>query len=414
MRHDVDPLCDPSDDVASSHIVDVTQTPVNQSLSASNTGEVRSECLSTREEILGVQEAWHRLEAISQTNTVFQAFDLCMPWLDTYVFGEDPTHDAKVIALYQGDELVGLLPLAVPHSGVVVLAEWIGEPLVQYGDLLLDQSCDLVALGKVLKDAVSNLGVDGLLLRAVRADAAIHSVLPLDGATQAGVARQAATADLTDFQTADDYFATFSSKSRKRMRRRRKELAKTGDLGFKVVPAGPDVLEIYDLALEWKKAWLAENGLTSRTFMDERALKTLREAVAWPSKNNPFTAFVQTLNDKPVAIAIGLVGPQGKAVFLTAFSADHGALSPGMVQIESTIRFGVEAGWPAYDLMAPLDTYKTSWTNTVCDVTDHVMAFTPKARLYRGIYLSTLRPAMKAAWNAIPASLRTVALHRRG
>ncbi|CAN0579021.1 unnamed protein product, partial [Ectocarpus sp. 12 AP-2014] len=220
-----------------------------------------------REEILAVQEAWHRLEVISQTNTVFQAFDLCMPWLDAYVFGENPTHQAQVIAFYQDDELVGLLPLAVPLSGAVVLAEWIGEPLVQYGDMLLDPSCDFLALSTILKDVVCGLGVDGLHLRAVRADAAIHSVLRLDRSTQAGVVRQAATADLTQYTNADDYFATFTSKSRKRIRRRRKELGKAGDLGFKVLPAGPDVLETYDLALSWKKAWLADNGLTSRTFM---------------------------------------------------------------------------------------------------------------------------------------------------
>lgn len=414
MRHDVDPLYEPSVDGDVSQIVDVTHTPENQSLSPSNAGKVRAECLSTREEILAVQEAWHRLEAISQTNTVFQAFDLCLPWLDVYVFGEHPTHKAQVIAFYQDDGLVGLLPLAVPLSGAVVLAEWIGEPLVQYGDMLLDPSCDLVVLRTVLKDVVCDLGVDGLHLRAVRADATIHNVLRLDRSTQAGVVRQAATADLTQYTTADDYFATFTSKSRKRIRRRRKELSKAGDLGFKVVPAGPDVLDTYDLALRWKKAWLADNGLTSRTFMDERALATLRTAIARPGKHNPFTTFVQTLDDEPVAIAVGLVGPRGKSVFLTAFSADHGALSPGMVQIESTIRFGSDAGWPAYDLMAPLDRYKTSWTNTVCDVTDHVVACTPKARLYRGIYLSTLRPAMKAAWNAIPASLRTAVLRSSG
>ncbi|MEQ8657299.1 MAG: GNAT family N-acetyltransferase [Hyphomicrobiales bacterium] len=415
MRHDVDPLCDRSNDVALSQNVDGGEMARTSSLSVPKAaGGLRVDCLSKRDEILDLQDAWHRLEAISQTNTVFQAFDLCMPWLDAYVFGKDPTHEAQVIALYQGGELVGLLPLAVPLGSPVVLAEWIGEPLVQYGDMLLDPSCDHVALGKALKDAISNLGVDGLLLRAVRADAAIHDVLPLNAATQAGVARQAATADLTDFETADDYFATFSPKSRKRLRRRRKELAKAGDLGFKVMPAGPDVLGIYDLALSWKKAWLADNGLTSRTFMDERALATLRDAIGRAGKHNPFTAFVQTLNEKPVAIAIGLVGPQGKAVFLTAYSPEHGALSPGMVQIESTIRFGFESGWPTYDLMAPLDQYKTSWTNTICDVADHVVAFTPKARLYRGIYLSTLRPAMKAVWKAIPAPLRTAALRLSG
>jgi len=182
--------------------------------------------LTTRDEILAIQPDWQALEGVSQGTAVFQSFDICLPWLEAYVFGADPTHRAHVLAVRDGSgRLAALAPLAQKLSRLTVMAEWIGEPLVQYGDILMDPDCDREAIGAALAQAFANCSVDGLVLRNVRADARIAAVLDLQEA-QLGSGREAALADLTTFEKAEDYFATFSKRSRQNRRKINRDLPK--------------------------------------------------------------------------------------------------------------------------------------------------------------------------------------------
>ena len=370
--------------------------------------------LTTREAILSVQGDWQALEHASQGSAVFQAFDLCLPWLEAYVFNEEPTYRARILAFYdEAGAMIALAPFAERIAGFVTMVEWVGEPLVQYGDILMDPACDPLALRKALSDALDEWPVHGLHLRSVRADSRIRRVLDLDH-TQVGDARDAAIADLTAFDDPEGYFATFSKRSQKTRRKKRRALGERGTLTFEAVKAGREAEKLCGLALEWKVAWLAERGLSSRAFMDPRALATLKAVAARKSEDNPFHLFVQKLDGSPIAIEMGFVGPLGNAAFMGTYDPEFEASSPGKVQMESAIIHGFDEGWPAYDMLAPMSDYKQSWSNRTVGVADYMLPSSLVGVAYRNGFLRYLRPAIKAVWNALPPSIRMRVLRKGG
>jgi CelD/BcsL family acetyltransferase involved in cellulose biosynthesis len=394
--------------------------PANKSSSGGRTVSIaqtgyRTATVSSRAEVLALAGDWRNLEKSSQGTTVFQAFDICLPWLTAYVFADQSSHQARIITVYdESGALIALVPLAIRKRGVIHMAEWIGEPLIQYGDMLMDPGADRAALRTVINHTVESWSVDGLYLRNVRADSRIADVLELSVGPDADPTharlnddRVTAIADLKRFDSAEAYFDSFSKRSRKTRRRKRRDMEALGALSLERVKAGPRAVELTDLALNWKKAWLAERGLSSRTFLDVKALETLRTTVGRESDGNPFQLFVQKLNDVPVAIEISLVSGEGCASFIGTYDPSYDEMSPGKVQMESTIRYGYEQGWPAYDMLAPMSEYKQSWSNTTVDVADYMLPSSLLGMAYRDAFLRGLRPATKALFLALPANLRS-------
>lgn len=366
--------------------------------------------VSTRKEVLALAGGWRRLEKSSEGTTVFQAYDLCLPWMMAYIFCDEPSHQARIITLYdEADTLIALVPLAIRKRGQIHMAEWIGEPLIQYGDMLMDPASDKNALRKVITSTIKTWSVDGLYLRNVRADSRVASVLKLDHGRLHG-AREAAIADLTAFDSAEGYFDSFSKRARKTRRRKRRAMEQEGALSLECVKAGADAVKLCDLALEWKKVWLEERGLSSRAFLNAQALEALRAMVGRQSDGNPLQLFVQKLNGAPVAIEVSLVGSEGCASFIGSYNPDFEELSPGKVQMESTIHYGYEQGWPAYDMLAPMSEYKQSWSNRTVEVADYMLPSSLLGIAFRDAYLRGLRPLVKALFMALPAGLRALVI----
>ncbi len=350
---------------------------------------------------------WKALEETSQGSTVFQSYELCLTWLENYVFGQTPSHAAHILAFRDSDaRVVALAPLVQRLSGIGAMAEWVGEPLVQYGDILMDPSCDRAALKQALSAALAELPVPGLHLRNVRADARVHDVLDLSGA-EVGERRETGIADLQDFDTAQGYFDSLSKREKKNRRTKRRQLSELGTLSHETVEPSPQAAELCGLAIDWKIAWLARRGLSSRAFMDCRALKTLRSLCGRERASNPATLFVLKLDGEPIAIEVGFVGPEGYASFMGTYHPRMENLSAGKVQKESTIIHGFDAGWRSYDMLAPLSDYKASWSTRRVAVVDYLKPTRLTGRLYREGYLRTVWPVAKTVWNALPATARS-------
>lgn len=386
-------------------------TPATKSLSrtkaeSQSAPTYRAVTVRTRKEVLALAGGWRSLEKRSEGTTVFQAFDICLPWMMAYIFCDEPCYQARIITIYDNaDTLMALVPLTIRKRGSIHMAEWIGEPLIQYGDMLLDPAADTGILRKVITSTIKSWSVDGMYLRNVRADSRIASVLKLDHGRLGGV-REAAIADLSRFDRVEGYFDSFSKRSRKTRRRKRRDMEQQGSLSLECVKAGAEAVKLCDLALDWKKIWLEERGLSSRAFLNAKALEALRAMVGRESDGNPLQLFVQKLNGTPVAIEVSLVGSEGCASFIGSYDPAFEELSPGKVQMESTIQYGYEQGWPVYDMLAPMSEYKQSWSNCTVEVADYMLPSSLLGIAFRDAYLRGLRPAVKALFMALPAGLR--------
>ena len=375
-------------------------------------GRYRVTLAETRDEVVAMRSCWMALEGLSAGSTAFQAFEFCLPWLDAYVFADKPSHEARVVAVRDGDgTLMALAPFAEKRSGLMHMAEWIGEPLVQYGDILLHPAADRRAVRRALSDALGAWTVHGLHLRNVRADSRVGTVLDLSG-RQVGAPAEAAFCDLPALGDMDSFLARFSKASRKNRRTKRRKLEELGTLRFEEVRPGIKGKVLCDLALRWKAEWLAERGLSSRAFLDPRALATVTAMAGHADPGNPMRLYALMLDDAPIAIEISLVDGAATMAFMGMYCPQHEALSPGKVQMEFSVRRGFEEGWPGYDLLAPMTDYKRNWSTGSIAVADYMLPSTLLGLAYRDLFLKRLRPAAKALLMALPARLRGAVLRQ--
>ena len=361
---------------------------------------------STRDEVMALRAAWDGLEAASEGSTAFQSVGFCLPWLEAYCWSEAPSHRARLLAVEDGaGTLMALAPLAEKRSGLVHMAEWIGEPLIQYGDILLHPAADRSAVRRALSDALDRWHVHGLHLRNVRADSRIGRVLDLAG-RQMGEPVQAAFCDMAALGGMEALLKRMSASTRKTGRLKRRRLEERGTLRFAEVRPGIKGRALCELALHWKRQWLAERGLSSRAFLDPRALATVVDMASRDEADNPMRLYVLSLDEVPIAIEISLVDRAATLAFMGMYCPDHEELSPGRVQMEFSIRHGFEEGWPGYDLLAPLTDYKRSFSTGTVAVADYMLPATLLGLAYRDLFLRGLRPAAKRLLMALPATLR--------
>lgn len=381
--------------------------------SAASASVYSSRVLSTRDAVLDIKPEWDALCARQSGPTAFQSHAFCMAWMDANVFCQNAKTSARIITIrnMQG-ALVALFPLAVSNSRILRTAEWIGEPLIQYGDALIDPQADAEAIRVALSNATGDdFLVDAFHFRKVRKDSRIQALLDLKG-VQVGEAEDAAIIDLDAHDSYDAYAkATFSNRSRKNRRKKRRTLEAEGTLSFDIADDPAKVREILDTALRWKREWLAERGLTSRAFADEHALSTLVDVADTPGTNA--VAGVLRLNGAPVSVEFGFLDDYGFLAYLGSYNPAYDHLSPGKIAMEEMARALMDRGYARYDLLAPNSEYKKHWTEDTHPVADYFVPLSIMGLAYRSIYLNLLRSQLKDLSQKAPPWLVSAGLRAR-
>jgi CelD/BcsL family acetyltransferase involved in cellulose biosynthesis len=248
-------------------------------------------------------------------------------------------------------------------------------PLAQYTDVVGD------GLGARELDRLchrlSQSGTDLLLLHKVRADSGLYEAVTANAQSQ----RAADTAlyiDLQSFKTFDAYDSSFSSKTRRARRQRRQRFeAAAGPLSFGMA-RGDEAVAAFDTALAWKRAWLAERGVSSAVFDSGAWERLLRGTVT----SGQAVVSVLRAGDALAAVEIGFVDKTSYVAYLGTFDPLFSSFSPGQHQMLGTIAWCFDQGFSRYDLLAPSDDYKRQWARADTDVAidDYAIALTHVGR----------------------------------
>lgn len=363
--------------------------------------------VSDRADFLALEEDWKALERDCGALTAFQTFDWCAKWLETCAFTAHARAKPRIATMRdETGRLVCIFPLCLTRRGPVSFAEWIGQPLIQYGDILLSRSADLHAVRSTLAQSAGMWAdISGFRLRKVRDDSAIASLIHLDR-YRIGASEQAAIADLSGFENAEAYFATHTSRTRKNRRSRRRKLESKGRITFEVLLPGGEACDICETAIAWKLDWLADRELSSRMFSNQTALDVLADMASSTDRDTGFRAFVLKSDGKPVAIECSFVHRRTIYSFIGAYHPDFESLSVGKLQMEDSIRHAFDADFDCYDLLAPMTSYKESWaTRSVC-VAEYAVPLDVMGIAYVGGYIRGLRPAAKRLYGMVPERFR--------
>ncbi|MEO1543156.1 MAG: GNAT family N-acetyltransferase [Pseudomonadota bacterium] len=338
---------------------------------------------------------------------VFQTHAWCQTWTETFLSEQGGSSSLFILTARQGDRLVMVWPLAKEHSAGLTRLVWLGSPVTQYGDVLVDHNEDVGALlTKVWSFIKDEADVAYIQLAKVREDAILHRFMQSSGALRTLV-EGAPQLDLSQASDYEGYAQKFSTKSRKTRQRKMRKLAKVGEVTIDRHHGGEAARETVREALAMKRIWLQATGRVSKAIMDPRTeaffLAICDEAVAQEAG----TLVTAMRVDGKLAAAEICFSCKGQlVVHVLVYELEFEKFSAGQNLLEHSIAACFENEITCFDLMAPADSYKLAWADKSLEVTDWCQPLTFAGRCWVVGYLGLVRENLKRAQAATPLSVR--------
>jgi CelD/BcsL family acetyltransferase involved in cellulose biosynthesis len=342
--------------------------------------------------------AWEVLEAEGGARTPFQSLSVARAAAAAHLRQGDRLRIVLIAA--HGRPLV-LFPTVITRICGLPLLRFLGDPLIQYGDLLARQDATMAHLQLAWRAAGADGAAALALLRKVRADAAIA---PLLAAQARPIETQIAAAiELRRPHGPNGHAA-------RELRRLRRRLAEAGEVRFEV-RHGHAAKAAASTALALKQSWLAERGLASAVVGNPHWERALLELTDHAGGGTELAVAVLTVADRLAAAEIAFVrGPQWCA-YLGAVDPRFAAAGPGHVQMDATIAHCRARDFSCYDLLSPMQPYKRTLANATMPVTDYVAPLGPAGRI--AVAAACLVPALRSllairsiGWRALAGQLR--------
>ncbi len=260
-------------------------------------------------------------------------------------------------------------------------------------DVLADDDSTRVRLW----EAVANLGVDRIHLSGVPAedDSARLAQWHLRRVGYR-VAHQAGAASpwLQLPSTWEQLLGNVSRNLRSQVGRRRRRLEQIGSVQLRLTTGGDQLARDLDAFLRLEgSGWKRKAG--TAILCDPRTERLYRSFAHAAAAQGWLRLYLLELDGQPIAANYGCAFGGTGFLIKTAFSEDHGDLSPGLLLRAAVLRSSIEEGLHAYDFLGDADEYKRRWAS---EIRPHVSIWAYRGAFLPGYaYRRRLRPLLKAA-----------------
>jgi len=290
---------------------------------------------------------WRELASDAPSATPFQTFEWHQTWWKHYGGFREP----QVVAVYDGSELVGLMPLMRTRGPWRTLRP-MGIGPSDYLHPVARLGYEEAVAGAVSEAIQSAKNVDLVDLHQVRETRVFAGAFP-------GKRIDQATCLVLDLpKTYEAYLETLSKSLRYDVRKLDKSLFKTGRAQIEPVPferisEGMDIL-FEQHKLRWRKRGLPGAFLgKSINFHKEWAVKASQNGWLWLS--------VLRLDDSPIGAIYAMAKGNTTYYYQAGFDPEKGSVSPGTLLVAYTIRRAIESGMLHFDFMRGDEPYKRRW-----------------------------------------------------
>ncbi len=295
-----------------------------------------------------IRAEWQELAKNAPTATPFQTWEWQSTWLRHYRGGKRP----HLLAIREGDDLVGLMPLTR------TIGAW--RTLRAMGSGASDYLHPLARAG--YEDAVAR-EVSQHLREMAKVDLfdlhQIRSNQPLAANTPARARIEQATCLLLDLpETYDAYLATLSKSLRYDVRRLEKSLFNEGratvePVGEEQIGQGLDIL-FEQHKRRWRKRGLPGAFMArAQRFHHEWGRLAIREGWLWLS--------ILRLDSQPIGAIYAMRFGPTCYYYQAGFDPAHGSISPGTLLVAATIRRAMDEGLGHFDFLRGDEPYKRRW-----------------------------------------------------
>jgi CelD/BcsL family acetyltransferase involved in cellulose biosynthesis len=291
---------------------------------------------------------WQDLAKNSPTATPFQSWEWQNTWLSFYRRTKKP----HLVAIYEGSDLVGLMPLTRtggPWRTIRAMGSGPSDYLHPLARLGYEAS-----VAAVVADQLRELAkVDLIDLHQVR------ETQPLVEHFNPKMPIEQATCLLLDLPpTYDEYLATLSKSLRYDVRRLEKSLFKEGKAVVEQVTEGQigtglDIL-FEQHKLRWRKRGLPGAFIgRAQAFHHAWGRLAIREGWLWLS--------ILKLEGEPIGAIYAMRMGNTCYFYQAGFDPSKGSISPGTLLVAATIRRAIEEGLEQFDFMRGDEPYKRRW-----------------------------------------------------
>jgi CelD/BcsL family acetyltransferase involved in cellulose biosynthesis len=231
---------------------------------SASTSACHIENVSTRAGFDALETQWNALfERVGRADQVFQNFNWLWHWANHFL--NDKTQ-LRVVTGWRDGRLAMVWPLVATKKLGMTRLSWMGEPVSQYGDALVEVGPVAKPMLKQGWDQACRCGADFVLLRKTRASSLIASVIApaIPCGTEA--------ASVLDFRNAndfDDVLSCLSSKKRSSRRRLKRRLLERGAIVFRDSEDAKETGLLVKRAFELKRKWLVQRGRYSPAIENE-------------------------------------------------------------------------------------------------------------------------------------------------
>jgi CelD/BcsL family acetyltransferase involved in cellulose biosynthesis len=355
-----------------------------------------------------LEPEWTALfERAGRGTQVFQTFNWNWHWCNHYLGERGGSAPAlAVVTARRAGRLVMVWPLVKERIAGLSQLSWMGEPVSQYGDVLMEEQPDAAAL---LREAWSfiaaELAPDLVRLRKVRDDA---SVAPLFSERDA-LPTLRLEAPYLDLASAADFAAyeqRYSPRSRRNRGRLRRRFAERGAMAIECHQQGPRARDLATHAIALKRDWLKDRGIVSPALFDPRMEGFFADVAEGADHPAGCQVRALTSDGEAAAIEITVLCKQRTVMHVIVFNLAYEKAGAGVLLLEESIARSFDNGGRVFDLLAPADGYKLDWADAATGVTDWALPLSLKGWLYARVYLGFAREGIKRALSALPASVR--------
>lgn len=355
-----------------------------------------------------LESEWNRLfERAGSSIHMFQSFNWNWHWCNHYLaatHGKGPT--LAIVVGRRDGRVVMIWPLVTERVMGLKQLSWMGAPVSQYGDVLVENVADRQQL---LEDAwafiARELKPDVVKLRKVREDASIATLLTAVGAvsTEHQIAPFLELSSAQDFASYEQRYSAQSRRNRKRLMRR---LEEKGEVSFEELSGGTAAKALATTAIDMKQIWLKARGLVSPAFADSRFRDFFADVAEAGEHATDCRVSALRIDGAPVAIEIA-VGCKGRrALHVIVHDLTFEKSGVGVLLLEQCIRDAFRGGYECYDLLAPGADYKSAWADGAVDVADRSVGLSVAGQLYSSVYLGFVRRHAKGLIARLPLVLR--------
>jgi len=349
-----------------------------------------------------LQSDWNALFRRSAApQQVFQDHGFLSEWVLHYL---DRGDELRIVTGRRSGRLVMAWPLVRRRWLGIDLLRFMGAPVAQFGDVLVDRDEDVPALLAAGWAAVERLGADLFEARKVRAD----SMLALAPVFRSGIVLdrlEAPFADLDARVGPDGPGPAYSARERSNYRRRMRRLEERGVITLSGKAPGTAAIALAREAIDLKRAWVVANGVPAPAVLDSRFAS--------------FFSGIAARTDGLATLQVSLIACDGRHIGIdlsfdckgTTFGhVIAGALcfereGIGSVLVHHVLANARARGNTRFDLLAPADPYKLDHADGSVAVTDVAFPFTRLGRIAGEVALKRLRPAAKALAKRLPAGI---------